>query len=86
MLDTELGGACDGEVVRIEGDQLGVVVDAEGRDDAIQGTGVESCGAALLTEAGGIAPLGDSWIDLLPVPSTRQAIKSTDAAEREGPS
>ena len=56
MADTELGRTGDGEVVGIEGDEFGVVVDAKGGDDEVKGAGGETGGAALLAKAGGIAP------------------------------
>lgn len=56
MLDAEFRDAGDGEVVGVESDEFRVVVDGKAGDDKIEGTGVDSLIAALLAEAGGIAP------------------------------
>lgn len=56
MLNAEFGGAGEGEVVGVEGDGFGVVVNAEGGDDEVKRAGGETGSAALLAEVGGIAP------------------------------
>ena len=46
----------DGQIVSIEGDEFGVMVDAEGTDNEIERSGVEPGRPALLTKAGGFVP------------------------------
>jgi len=61
-LDTEFRNSGHGQVVGIEGDEFRIVMDAEGGDEEVKRTGVESGCPTLLPKAGGIAPkvLG-SW-------------------------
>ena len=55
-MDAKGGVAGDHGEVGIEGDEFGLVVDGEGGDEEVKGTGIKALLATLLAEFGGLPP------------------------------